>query len=156
MAKRINVFLAAPFTTYVRSQSFGAGGAMNYVCVALNDLRYHGYDVFCAHEREDWGQSLYSPEDALQLDLQGLKESNVVVAFLGDPPSPGVQMELGAALVWRKPIVILAQESAEIPYLVNGISSIVSTHLIRYKTIDTVVDHIRDGIDIVLDSKYEF
>ena len=90
-----------------------------------------GHQVANSHVREVWGQELDSPETAVKKDLTSIRKADLIVAYLGSPPSPGVQMELGMALSFSKPIVVLADRESTIPYLVRGLHHLTDSFLIQ-------------------------
>jgi hypothetical protein len=113
------VFVAAPFTGMVGPDNvIGDGPFKSELMTIIDFLRQNRYRVISAHLREHWGQNLYPPAQALEADITGISESDVVLALTGDVPSPGVQLEVGAALAMSKPIVeIYLPEAARKSYL---------------------------------------
>ena len=99
-------------------------------------LRQKGHTVVNALEREAWGENIYSPEDAIELDFQGVMEADVLVAIIGNPASPGVQMELGVASTHKIPILCLYQTEQFVPYLVMGLNRLTPTHYIEYTSLE--------------------
>jgi nucleoside 2-deoxyribosyltransferase len=52
-----------------------------------------------------------------------MEQADVVVALIVDPPSPGVQLELGVALALGKPIIQINDAASDrIPYLNRAFS----------------------------------
>jgi nucleoside 2-deoxyribosyltransferase len=117
----VKVFLAAPLT-----QTLGPDGRVDPGFRAdlsrLHELLQRlGYDVFSAHVREKWGEALDTPSGALAIDLAQLQSCDVIVALLGTPLSPGVQFELGYAVAYKKPLLIIASAEGDVPYLIRGL-----------------------------------
>lgn len=117
----MKVFLAAPLT-----QTLGPDGHVDAdFRAALSSLHEFleglGHDVFSAHVREKWGAALDTPSGALAIDLAQLQSCDVVVAVVGTPASPGVQFELGYAVAFEKPLLIIASDTCEEPYLIRGL-----------------------------------
>jgi nucleoside 2-deoxyribosyltransferase len=132
----MRVFLAAPLTQTLGPErrvdpTFRAD--LSRLHEFLEDL---GHEVFSAHVRERWGEALDTPSGALAIDLAQLNGCDVVVAVLGTPPSPGVQLELGYAVACDKPILIIASDAAEVPYLVMGLPDFTDASVHRSATID--------------------
>ena len=67
----------------------------------------------------------------MKADLKGIAEAGVVVAMLGVPPSPGVQLEIGYALAKRKKLVIVTEADDPMPYLIRGVVERESAILVR-------------------------
>ena len=121
----MRLFLAAPFTGKINCAKGEIEiGYRTWLASIADRLRQAGHEVVCAHEREAWGADLDAPEDAVSLDFQEIDASDAVVAYVGEPPSPGVQLELGYASARRKPIVLFYRRDSYPPYLTQGISAV--------------------------------
>jgi nucleoside 2-deoxyribosyltransferase len=116
----MKIFLAAPLTRHLGQDPQTRDFRFQWTRV-IDALEAAEHDVFSAHRRERWGAGLYSPEDALVADLKGLRESDLVVAYVGSPPSSGVQLEIGYSLAFKKPLLVFVDRGQEEPYLLRGI-----------------------------------
>ena len=67
-------------------------------------------------------------------DFFAIKKCDVLLAHLGDPQSPGVQMELGIALTLKKRIIVLTEQGTQKPYLVKGLSGIVNVQYVEFNS----------------------
>jgi Nucleoside 2-deoxyribosyltransferase len=127
----LNVFLSAPLTQFVN----GDHGRMEKFRTQWTHVVYalerYGHNVFSAHEREAWGADLDDPESALTADLEGLQKCDLVVAYVGEPPSPGVQMELGYAIARHKRILTFIKRGQTEPYLVHGLTVLASVEVVE-------------------------
>lgn len=113
------IFLSAPFTQLLTEK--GLPPKMRERLNALiNHLEAEGWAVGNAHKREGWGRELDSPYSALTADLEGIDAAGTVVAILGSPPSPGVQLEIGFALARHKRLILIADYLDPMPYLIRG------------------------------------
>lgn len=130
----MKIFLAAPLTSYMDAKT-GVLDSRVATCLRriIEALRSSGHQVRNAHEVEDWGRALAAPGIALKRDLADLDKSDILVAILGDPPSPGVQLEIGYALANSLPVLLLAQNEAQVPYLLRDFS------LVRYGDCDDAI-----------------
>ena len=93
----------------------------------LTVLENAGYDLFSAHTREAWGKNMYLPDQAIREDLDHLESSDLMVARIGSPASLGVHLEIGFAIAHHKPILVITDEGALLPYLIRGLESVVPT-----------------------------
>ena len=119
----MHIFLAAPFTyKLVSATGLIEQNYRTFLENLIQELVYKGHLVTSAHVREEWGAKLESPEIAIQNDFNSIKDCNLLIAFLENPPSPGVHMELGFAAAIKKPIIIIHGADYSLPYLVNGLS----------------------------------
>lgn len=114
------IFLSAPFTQLLTDR--GLPPQMRQRLGALIDhLEAQGWSVGNAHKREGWGHNLDSPYSALTADLEGIDAAGIMVAILGSPPSPGVQLEIGFAIARHKKLILIADQAERMPYLIRGL-----------------------------------
>jgi nucleoside 2-deoxyribosyltransferase len=147
----VRIFLAAPFTQYLEP---GEGRIVPALCEALRAvaelLRARGFDVFLAHEREQWGGDVYAPERCTPLDWAELRRADVVVAF--PRKSGGVHVELGWASALSKPIVIVLEPAGGDSPLVTGLGMVTRVELIRSPALleaavaGVLVDHVAAAV----------
>ena len=135
------VFLAAPFTDY----RTGKNGELlqslrRQLQSLLNRLRAEGYEVFSAHEREKWGLEIDPQAVALEEDWYELRKSDILIAILGNPISPGVQMEIGIALQREMKIIVFAERHQKLPYLIEGLRDRGWCHFVQYSPDSDLVD----------------
>ena len=131
-SSNIKLFLAAPFTQYLENGLVTLNHQEGIKRV-YSELEQNGFEIFSAHQEEEMGKDLDDPATAIVRDLKELKEADILIAFIGDPPSPGVQMEIGAAITMDKPIIYLIKEGEKAPYLTDGIPIVTQAHRINYQ-----------------------
>jgi nucleoside 2-deoxyribosyltransferase len=154
------VFLAAPFTAERDAEGVVNKALRDDLNKIMDYFRKKRYVVRSAHEREDFGKNLYSPARALRGDLDWLDGCGVVVAIMkGNSPSPGVQMELGAALALGKPIVQIVFPDANVPYLnaafeEGEFGDARNIHVIRGKISSTTLDELGAKVEALCKAKY--
>jgi nucleoside 2-deoxyribosyltransferase len=158
----VKIFFAAPLTAYLVIADGGRTSLetslVNQIGRVLTFLRNKGHRVFSAHERESWGQEIFSPRKALRLDLDGIDDCELFLALIGNPPSPGVQLELGYAIARQKPIVaVYTQKRGALPHLVRGLRAYPKTRLIRITSVDDWIEKIyEDHLFTVLRDSIHF
>jgi nucleoside 2-deoxyribosyltransferase len=122
-----HVFLAAPYTQWM---DWSAGELNPDRKKQLQTLRQafidRGHAVFSAHQNEQWGKAWLAPEICTPADFLAVSNADVMCVVVGEPPSPGVMIEIGWASALGVPIVLL-QEGASAPALVAGIGEVTST-----------------------------
>lgn len=124
------LFLAAPFTGALKQDNGSEvfdGRLKEELTQTINyfeNRHFEGkrYTVRSAHRREAFGNDKMSPTEALAKDLEWLESSGIIIAVLSGDTSPGVQMELGAALALGKPIIQVVADGVIPPYLNNAFS----------------------------------
>jgi len=124
------VFLSAPFTQLLTDGTLPTEFRERLVAV-IDHLEAEGWSVDNAHQRENWGAGLDSPYTAVTADLDGIEKAGFMVAILGEPPSPGVQLEIGFALARDKKLVLIADHDDPMPYLIRGVVERESVVLIQ-------------------------
>lgn len=141
----MEIFLAAPFTQMLDSKTGRVETHFRWVLEqVLLSLRREGFTVVNAHEREDWGAALMEPQEALQKDVESIAHCDMLVAYQGVPPSPGVQYELGYAHGIKKPAVVLSNsyqlfvhgKKLSFPYLEAGHGTWNRTKIIPIQSLD--------------------
>jgi hypothetical protein len=136
---RINVFLSAPLTQYVDADDPAVMDRFRSEWDRVAEaLERSGHEVFSAHKREAWGANLATPESALKADIAGLAASDFVIAYIGDPPSPGVQMELGYAIANHKRMLVFIKYEQREPYLVHGLSTLPNSKVIEISDLGAI------------------
>lgn len=127
----MRLFLSAPLTQYVAQGAPGSTPFRSEWDATLDALEASGHEVFSAHRREAWGAKLDPPAAALAADLGGLQWSEMVIAYVGSPPSPGVQLELGYALALRRRLLVFIDNRQREPYLVRGLPAVGESELVE-------------------------
>ena len=93
-----------------------------------------------SHVREEWGANIYPPSDAIRHDFSDIRNADCVIAYIGNPPSSGVLVELGFAAAIKKPIVIFTENKQLIPYFVLGLNNWTNTKIIVFDSLEDLFD----------------
>jgi nucleoside 2-deoxyribosyltransferase len=125
------IFLAAPLTQTLDNSGKVAPDYREWLEGLISALEKAGHKVVSAHKREQWGERLDSPATALKTDLRDLGQSHAVVADVGNPPSPGVQFELGFATSLGIPILLLLEKERPRPYLNPALPAVTPTDILE-------------------------
>jgi nucleoside 2-deoxyribosyltransferase len=75
---------------------------------------------------------MLSPKEAIKVDFGEILIADCLVAYIGNPPSSGVLMELGFAASIKKPIIIFTENDNLIPYFARGLEAWTDTHIINF------------------------
>jgi nucleoside 2-deoxyribosyltransferase len=151
----LRVFLAAPFTQLIDSRDGLVDASSRSDLRAMYDaLAARGYSVFLAHEREAWGKELMTPEECTPLDFAEMEKADVVCAHLGNPPSLGVQIELGWASSLRKPMLILTDDEARYSPLLWGLARLTETTFfpLAGRSLSAAAGDVCDALDKVVET----
>jgi nucleoside 2-deoxyribosyltransferase len=149
----MKIFLAAPFTQLLEPDGAGIGRFRAIIREVMTIIEEAGHSVVCAHEREEWGLRLDTPARALKLDLTEIEISDVLLAIVGSPPSPGVQLEIGFAIAKQRKMVVCVKLGDFVPYLLRGIDSLPSVVLLEYSQETDLLAKLRDYFSSINASK---
>lgn len=127
----LRLFLAAPFTQDIDPDTGVIPQQSRHPLAVLAEaLRMAGYSVFVAHEREAWGEELMSPQECTPLDFKEMADADVVCAYVGNPPSMGVHVELGWASAMGKPVLLLTEPGLAYTPLLLGIGGVTRAEIL--------------------------
>ena len=108
------VFIAAPFTVAIENGTFDSA-----IKTRINKIhkivRAAGKKLYSAHEREKWGENLDTPSSLAKIDVDELRKCSHLIVYWGDKTSVGVSIEIGLAIAFQKPILLIHEA--------NGIES---------------------------------
>ena len=139
--QKLAIFLAAPLTQFVDDGDLSKMDDFRADWGGIAELlERNGHEVISAHRREAWGADINPADKALRADLSGLQASELLVAYVGRPPSPGVQLELGYALAHHKKIMGFLYQDQDVPYLVRGLPDFPNVELFDISHVSDVKD----------------
>jgi nucleoside 2-deoxyribosyltransferase len=127
----MKVFLATPITGIwgLNHRDDAARLRLEHVISSLR--RHFAGPVFCAIEREQWGQDILPACVCTPLDMQAMRDADLVVAIPGG--SYGVHVELGWASALGRPIFVCVPEvNGILSPLVDGLPHLVPTQIARF------------------------
>ena len=146
MGKKI--FFAAPFHSYMEYKNGKMhDNKIRKIKTIVKFLRDKGHEVHNAHEREKWGEDWYAPEDCTPLDFENIKDSELLIAIPGNPPSGGVHIELGWASALNKTVIILLEPGKIYSNLILGLGELTLVKFIYYRTLDEVTSKLDEILE---------
>lgn len=130
------IFLAAPFKSLVDEKTNKMeNNSKNQIVALIAYLENKGFSVHNAHKREAWGENFMPPAQCTQIDYGEIEKCDILIAFPGNPPSPGTHIELGWASALKKRIIILIKDDFEnYAYLIRGLHKVADVTYILYRT----------------------
>lgn len=138
----MKIFLSAPLTQFVGSNESLPEFATVWTSLTT-ELEGAGHSVFSAHRREAWGARLNTPAEALEADLAGLREADLVIAYIGAPWSPGVQLEIGFSLALERRMIVFAERGQMLPYLTRGLPDVADVTLIEIDSLSEMIMRVK-------------
>lgn len=128
----MKIFLGTPITCLLdQNNAFTNQNKCNLQYI-IDFLRKDDTDVFCAIEREKWGEELLSGEECTWLDHKEMLDTDVFIAIPNQ--SYGVYVEVGWASALNKSIVLLINEKFGIKSpLLEGLDKLTNVKTIKYR-----------------------
>lgn len=109
-----------------------------------------GCTVYNAHRREAWGKAFLTAPECVLRDYNEIAESDLFIAFPGDPASPGTHIEIGWASALRKPTVLLLAEGGHYTFLVTGLHTVANLEIVTYQGDFGFMDGFEDAMRKVM------
>jgi hypothetical protein len=103
-----------------------------------------GYEVFMAHEREQWGEN-FNKDDCASLDFVEMKKADLVIAF--PETSGGVHVELGWASAMEKRMIIFLEKGKYYSPLVHSMEKIGNIKIIFFENESEIVGKLQKVIE---------
>jgi nucleoside 2-deoxyribosyltransferase len=141
----MRVFIAYPLAKLISSKT----GRMeeNHISLLREMKKYltsRGYDVFMAHEREQWGEK-FNKDDCASLDFAEMKKADLVIAF--PETSGGVHVELGWASAMEKRMIIFLEKGKYYSPLVHSMEKIGSIKIVFFENESDIITDLKNVIE---------
>lgn len=118
----MKVFVAASYSSRVNYQT---GEVMPDYKVWLEEnlttIEKMGHTVFCALRADNYRINSMDPAAAFKLDTEQIKAADVLLAFVEEDISAGVQTEVGYALALNKQVVLAHDPSTKLNWFNQAI-----------------------------------
>lgn len=139
-------FLAYSFSALIDSKTgLVDEGNKQFLESMRNRILDKKEEVFLAHFREKWGKELMTADECTFDDFKEMNESDVVLAFPGNPISGGVHIELGWASALKKKIYIFLDKDAAYSPLIEGMKTITDVRIVELPSdysADTILESV--------------
>lgn len=142
-------FLAAPYSQWMDEDRVALlPECKRDIEMVRKGLLATGASVFNAHFNEDWGRSWLPADICTPLDHEAVSQSSAVIAFVGDPPSGGVYVELGWASALQKPILAIVTPGAAVSPMLLGMHMVTHVDVLERpeelddRFLETAFDHL--------------
>lgn len=135
-------YISAPFTsksvfTGNRAKAYGEikdESYKNFLEAIDSAVRECGVQTTLPHrDTYNWGTAGLTPEELMQKAFEGVKSSDVLIAY--PEASKGVNVLIGWASSLKKKIVILVNEKEKISVVHSGIQTLTETRIIKFRDI---------------------
>lgn len=133
------IFLGTPITPLLFDNGVVDNEIVESIERIIADLRKNGYEVFCAIEREKWGEELLPGMVCTKLDYEEMKKADIFISIPND--SYGVYLELGWASALQTPILLMVNENIGLKTpLGEGLPTITKAKIIFFKILSLFPD----------------
>ncbi len=114
----MKIFVAASFSNRI---NYGTKHVFDTYKEWLEDIlttiEKSGYEVYSGLRQAGYKIETEDLAVAINWDYDRLKEADVLLAILDQKVSAGVQMEIGAALAWGKPVVFAFKKGTDLAWV---------------------------------------
>jgi nucleoside 2-deoxyribosyltransferase len=118
----MKIFIAASYSSRV---DYVSGRVFPDYKIWLEDLlvslERSGHTVFCALRADNYTINTANPVAAFRLDAKEIEQCDILLAFIDNNVSAGVQLEIGYALALKKNIVLAHLPKHSLPYINSAI-----------------------------------
>jgi nucleoside 2-deoxyribosyltransferase len=143
----MKIFLAVPFNTKINEVTKKIDQEYkNWLMDLMFTLENAGHTYLSSHVRENWGDALAEPEEALRYDIEFMNQADLIVVVIDNPPSPGVQFEIGYSFAKNKKIIIAKKVNDTMPYLLQGFVNNPLVKLLTSENDSSMKESILDSI----------
>jgi nucleoside 2-deoxyribosyltransferase len=113
----MNIFLAASYSSQVDYQTGEVlSSYKNWLEGQIELLESFGHEVFCALRHDSYKINNANPAEAFSLDIEKIAWCDMMIAFVGEQVSAGVQTEIGFALALKKRVILLYEGGKKIAW----------------------------------------
>lgn len=135
----MNIFFAAPYTNMASPHDKSDYGwvpddYVDWLAKIVKGIESMGHSVYVCHKDDhEWGKSFPKIcELALKQFKKITTDTDVMVAYFGNPPSSGVGIEIGYAISSGVRVIIIKKPNEKITSLVDGLNSVSSCKVIEF------------------------
>lgn len=119
----MKIFLSTSFSSKLLPDGSVEPAYRAHLEAIIKNLEDKGHDVFCALREDNWRLNDIDPGQAFLMDADAVNNCDLMLVLIrNNPPSAGIQFELGAAYTLKKQMVILWQaDDVPVPYINQGL-----------------------------------
>lgn len=144
----MKIFLATSYTSKIDKSAVVETNYQNQVLKLLDCLEHDGITAYCAPREDNWQINHNDPIDAFRLDIEKIQGCDLMVAFVElNPPSAGVQFELGFSFAMKKPVVLIHHVDDKLPYMNIGFVDSDRVTEITFKNASEIVPQLENVLN---------
>ena len=149
----MRIYFATPFTNIAKPNKNSKYGwvsddYINWVKNIVEKLESLGYKVFCPYrDTHNWGKSFPDLKELCREQYNKItKETDCLIAYLGEPQSAGVAIEIGYAISHKIPVIIIKKPEEKITLLAHGLDSISSCKIIEFENDEDLIQKLKQTL----------
>lgn len=144
----MKIFLATSYTAKIDKNGIVEVSYQNQIKSLLSCLEQDGSTAYCAPREDNWQINHNDPVDAFKLDTEKIQDCDLMVAFVElNPPSAGVQFELGLSFALKKPVVLIHHVDDKLPYMNIGFVDSERVSEITFQNPSEIVPQLESVLD---------
>jgi len=160
----MRIYLAVPYTNIVKPNDDSQDDDSQYGWVSnkyvqwlrgiIQELESLGHKVFCSHrDVHQWGKSFPDLKYVCQETYNKLiEETDVLIAYLGQPQSGGVAIEIGWAISNKIPVIIAKKPKEKITLIADGLQAISPCEIIEFENEKQMIQKLQEKMKLLKNS----
>ncbi len=136
----MKIFLSTSFSSKVLPDGSVEPGYRSQLEAIISHLERQSHEVFCALREDNWLLNEVAPSEAFLMDAHAVSDCELMLVLIrNNPPSAGIQFELGAGYILKKQMIILWQaDDVPVPYINQGLLDSELVQGSSYTSLDNV------------------
>lgn len=146
----MRIYFAAPYTSFAVPKNGSDYGWTpdnynNWLDKIITSIESQGHMVYSPH-RDDhkWGKVFPKIKDLVSVQYKNITErSDLLLAYIGEPQSGGVCIEIGYAISHKIPVLIIKKIEEKITSVVCGLNSISICEMIEFESDEDLMEKLQ-------------
>ena len=149
----MRIYFAAPYTNLAKPVEGSEYGWVpddytKWLRKVIEGLEDMGHEVHCPH-RDDhkWGKSFPKLHELVPNQFKKItKETDLFLAYLGQPQSAGVAIEIGYAISRGTRTIIIKKPGDKITLIAQGLDEITPCEILEFRDLEGLLSQLRTRI----------
>lgn len=122
----------------------------NWLKKIIDAVESMGHQIYSPH-RDDhkWGKAFPKIEDLVPHQYKNITaKSDLLLAYIGEPQSGGVCIEIGYAISHKIPVLIIKKPKEKITLVTHGLNSIGKCEIIEFRDDEELIEKLSEKLKI--------
>lgn len=149
----MRIYFAAPYTNIATKKDgveygWTPDNFNRWLENTVNEIEKFGHEVTIPHrDYHDWGRIFPPLEKLFVMQYEKITNgTDLLLAYIGDPQSGGVCIEIGYAIRSGIPVVIIKRPEEKITLLAGGLNSIGRCEIIEFSKDEELIKKLKDRL----------